>query len=150
MQYKVLSLTFAMLFAQSSFATTIQDPPKTCPSLPVIKSVGVQEASPTNGIWMGFSVNQYNTNEMWSLATYIFGQFNNENEAIKQANANLALLNNINGPNRDDNIDGWVCAYVDNEANVVAFTFTPPLSHPTMAKYKGALTILDSATYHSH
>lgn len=133
MKYKVLTLTLAALLSQASIAATIHAKPNACPSLAAIKSIGLNNAVLTRLGWLGYSINQFDTNAEWTFATFIDGNFDNPVQALKQGNKDLSLLKETEGPVQGNGKDEWDCMYSGSGAD--AFAITPPISNNEVLKY---------------
>lgn len=136
MKIKYVSLLLAVLISQSVFSAN--DIPTNCPSLTAIKSVDVTSVKrDSTWGWMGFTNNKYDTNVMWSLGIFIINNHPQDvDEATKEANAELALMVNVNGPDKLN--DQWVCVYQGNHKEL-AVASTPPFVEKLLsmvAKYK--------------
>lgn len=103
--------------------------PATCPSLALIKSVGIQhidKAKVGSDDWVAWSKSNYNTDDSWLFAIS-FLTAKNKNMAIKRAMKKLENLAIVEGPGK---VDGGKqgCLYFARDGHMIdmAIAVTPP------------------------
>ncbi|WP_115705519.1 DUF4949 domain-containing protein [Legionella sainthelensi] len=129
MKLKIMNAILFFSLSQFSFAAT-PEKPNQCPSVSVLKTVGVFEVIKESGLWYGaVRSHNYDTKDHW---TFAIGPFRtaSENDAKQQALRALDSLVFEKGP-LGINIEGqdsWVCLYKNNSGHSAA-TITPALSY---------------------
>jgi hypothetical protein len=94
-------------------ATSVKALDKTviCPSVALIKSVGIQhiqKAEVSDNGWLAWSKSNYNTDDTWFFS-FVSLRAKNQSIALKKAMKKLEKLATVEGP---EQVDGaWVCLY---------------------------------------
>lgn len=121
MKSKILFLSIALIFTQSTFASLIRSQVE-CPTIDAVKSVGLHQASSiTNGYWFVSNIDKFNTSEEWSFTMVVTAE--SQEDAVVQGNEGLDL---IAISSKQENNQFTVCIYKGEQNVPFAFAVTPP------------------------
>ncbi|MBA3662080.1 MAG: DUF4949 domain-containing protein [Gammaproteobacteria bacterium] len=117
--YKVILLI--LFVSMKAYALT---PPKYCPSVRAIETVGVSVAKQqdnSSAKWIVYNPSSpYDTDSLWTFVMATDKNFDNEAEAIKFAREDMSSLQPFGGVNPDNKNSKFYCIYLSNNFWAVA------------------------------
>src|SRR5688572_11993969 len=108
MKRYLLSFSLGLLLSHNVFAKSQSKEPQACPEISTLQAVTFTQVD--LGQWVAYINGNFGTPQKWTFLMHTMGA--NEEEALKYANANLALLTVVSGPHQDQ--DQWLCGYWSN------------------------------------